>query len=130
MTYTATPSPRGVLPKADPCALGNPDDPACVNPWPAILASVIHAPDAHTVKVIRALYYAAQHYGHTAPGDIIGAVEGKEETHKGIAKADGTIFVRAAGLVMDNMGWVTHGQKEGSWDRSALGWDDAWKGSE
>jgi hypothetical protein len=29
---------------------------------------------------------------------------------------DGTIFVRAAGLVMDTMKWVNYGQKEGSWD--------------
>lgn len=134
MTYTATPSPPDVenasKPKAHPCALGNPDDPACVNPWPAILASAIHVPDAHTIKAIRALYYASQQYGHRAPGDVVGASANGEETHEGIGKMDGTIFVRAAGVVMDTMGWVTHGQKEGSWDRSALGWDDAWKGDD
>jgi hypothetical protein len=134
MTYTATPSPPDVestpKPKADSCVLGNPNDPACVNPWPAILASAIHVPDAHTIKVIRTLYYAAQQYGHKAPGDVIGAFENQEETHEGIGKLDGTVFVRAAGVVMDTMGWVTHGQKEGSWDRSALGWDDAWKGGD
>ena len=39
---------------------------------------------------------------------------------------DGTIFIRAAGLVMETLGWVSYGQKPGTWDGSALGWDAAW----
>jgi hypothetical protein len=134
MTYTATPSPPEVegisKPKADSCVLGDPNNPAFINPWPVILASAIHVPDAHTVKAIRTLYYAAQQYGHRASGDVVGAFDNQEETHEGIGKMDGTVFVRAAGIVIDTMGWVTHGQKEGTWDRSALGWDDAWKGGD
>lgn len=130
MSYTATPRPPtlGEQPTPDVSANGDPRSDVDYNPWPTIVASVIHAPDAHTVKAIRALYYAAQKYGTTPPGGAIGAFspDGKE-THKGMAKVDGTIFVRAAGVVMDTLGWVSHGQKEGQWDRSALGWDDAWK---
>ena len=98
------------------------------NPWPAIVASVIHAPDAHTLKAIRLLYYGAQQYGCTPPGGAIGAFdEHGREILPGMAKVDGSLFVRAAGVVMDALGWVTYGQEAGSWDRSALGWDDAWK---
>ncbi|KZT11996.1 uncharacterized protein LAESUDRAFT_641939 [Laetiporus sulphureus 93-53] len=131
MSYTATPRPplrRGVGPMPDATVIGDPHNPAYVNPWPAIISSVLYAPDAHTLKAIRALYYAAQEYGRTPAGGAIGAFDAEgHETHKGMAKVDGTIFVRATGIVMDTLGWVTHGQKAGNWDRSALGWDDAWK---
>lgn len=130
MSYTATPRPpvSDKQPPPDTSANGDPRSDVDYNPWPTIVASVVHAPDAHTVKAIRALYYAAQKYGATPAGGAIGAFQPNgEETHKGMAKADGTIFVRAAGVVMDTLGWVSHGQKEGQWDRSALGWDDAWK---
>ena len=79
---------------------------------------------------MRALFYAAQKYGSTAAGDVVGTFrneEGQVETHKGMGKVDGTLFVRAAGVVMDTLGWVSHGQAVGAWDRSALGWEDAWK---
>lgn len=88
---------------------------------------VIHATDSHTVKTIRALYYGAQKYGETPPGGVkCSFSEDGKETLIGTSKLDGTIFVRAAGVVMNTLGWVTHGQKEGNWDRSALGWDEAW----
>lgn len=31
---------------------------------------------------------------------------------------DGTMFVRAAGVVSEVLGWVAYGGKEGEWDRS------------
>ena len=131
MTYTANPLPPGVPKlKPDSSVLGDPNDPASVNPWPAIIAEIIYAPETHIIKAIRALYYASQKYGYTSAGGVPGALNGKEETHTGIGKVDGTLFIRAAGVAMDTLGWVTHGQKEGSWDRSALGWDDAWKGDD
>lgn len=43
----------------------------------------------------------------------------------GIGKVDGTVFVRAAGVMVDTLGWGEGGEK-GEWDRSALGWDEAW----
>lgn len=129
MSYTEVPQPpsNDHTPTPDGSALGDPRVPTNTNPWPAIIASVIHAPDAHTVKSIRTLYYAAQKYGETPPGGAIGAFnkDGTEViAHAG--ELDGTIFVRAAGVVMNALGWVSHGQKEGNWDRSALGWDAAW----
>ncbi|KAI0075061.1 hypothetical protein K474DRAFT_1647047 [Panus rudis PR-1116 ss-1] len=130
MSYTAVPRPPASqgLPQPDTSALGDLRDDEAYNPWPVIIESVLYAPDAHTVKAIRALYYAAQRYGTTPSGGALGAFQttGKE-THEGIRNVDGTIFVRAAGAVMDVLGWVSYGQKEGSWDRSGLGWDDAWK---
>lgn len=99
------------------------------NPWPAIVDEVVHAPDSHTVKTIRTLYYAAQRWGETSPGGLHGTLDkdGKE-IFPGSSKLDGTIFIRAAGVVMNTLGWITYGQKEGKWDRSALGWDAAWDG--
>ena len=46
------------------------------------------------------------------------------------SEMDGTIFVRAAGIVMDSLGWVDYGQEARTWDRSALGWDAAWDNEE
>lgn len=132
MSYTAAPRPpsdkHSALPQPSAAALGDPLDPSYVNPWPAIIASVLHAPDPHTLKAIRALYFGAQRYGRTPAGGVIGAfrTDGKE-TLPGLGNVDGTLFVRAAGVVMDTLGWVTHGEQAGYWDRSALGWDDAWK---
>ncbi len=129
MSYTDVPRPPNTNvgePHAD--AIGDPRDTKDHNPWPDVVADVLHAPDAHTLKAIRALYYASRMYGRTPRGAVIGAfdTEGRE-THPGIAEVDGTLFARAAGVVMGTLGWVTHGQREGGWDRSALGWEDAWK---
>jgi len=130
MSYSATPRPPRATegqPSPDSAALGDPREPADVNPWPALVASVVHCPDAHTPKALRALCYAAQQYGTTPPGGAIGAFDADgRETHEGTAQMDGTIFVRAAGVIMDTLGWVSHGQKISEWDRSALGWEDAW----
>ena len=128
MSYTSTPRPPiRVDTQPDKSSIGDPREEASVNPWPDMIASVVHSPDAHTVKALRALYYAAQKYGTTPAGGAIGAFRPDgSETHEGMAKVDGTIFVRAAGVVMDTLGWVSHGQKEGEWDRSGLGWEDAW----
>jgi hypothetical protein len=35
-------------------------------------------------------------------------------------------LVRAAGILVDCMGWTGHGGVAKEWDRSAFGWDDAW----
>ena len=131
MSYTATPRPpsgTGFAPcKPDSSAIGSLADDNFVNPWPEIIASSLHHPDPHTMKTIRTLYYAAQRYGTTTSGNALGALRlDGTESHEGAAELDGTVFVRAAGVVMDTLGWVTHGQKPADWDRSGLGWDDAW----
>jgi hypothetical protein len=38
---------------------------------------------------------------------------------------DGSLFDRAAGVVMDVKGWVSQGQPAGSWDSTAFEWDYA-----
>jgi hypothetical protein len=89
------------------------------------------------MKSIRALLLYSMKYGHLPPGHLPGSQihrspdEGNEkESIPGISALGGDIFVRAAGAVMRVMGWAGErkpGEKEGWWDTSALGWDDAWK---
>jgi hypothetical protein len=128
MSYTSTPrppSPTGSNPSQD--AIGDSRAPEYVNPWPAIISDILHAPDSHTIKATRALYYASKHYGNTPVGGVPGALrQDGSEVLSGIAQVDGTVFARAAGVLIDTLGWVTHGQRAGSWDRSGLGWDEAW----
>ncbi|EED82365.1 predicted protein [Postia placenta Mad-698-R] len=134
MSYSETPRPPvRVSTTPDPTCLGDPANDADYHPWPDIIAAALPFPDAHLPKTLRTLVYAAQQYGDAAPGNAIGAfVAGRPsdklvETHTGTAQMDGTIFVRAAGMMMDYMGWATYGQKPRTdWDRSGLGWDDAW----
>lgn len=131
MSYTDTPRPPNVLgPSPDPgaSALGDPQNAADCSPWPAMISSVLHSPDAHTLKVVRTLCYAAQRYGRTPPGGAIGAFVGENgrETLPGTAKMDGTIFIRAAGLVMDTKGWVSHGQEERPWVTAPMCWEGVW----
>jgi hypothetical protein len=101
------------------------------DPWLAIVQNALHHRDAHVIKTVRSLFYAAQRYGATPPGGAIGAhgADGKE-THLGAEKMDGTMFVRAAGLVSVVLEWVAYGGKEGDWDMNALGWDAAWEGED
>jgi hypothetical protein len=131
MSYTAYPLPPDApKPILHSSAIGG-QEAESLNPWPALVADALHAPDSHTVKALRTLLYGTTRYGTVPKGGIIGvlAADGTE-THSGIKEVDGTIFVRAAGVLMDTLGWVTHGQAEGGWDRSGLGWDDAWKGED
>ncbi|KAJ7751458.1 hypothetical protein B0H16DRAFT_1548547 [Mycena metata] len=130
MSYSEFPHPptQAQLPWGGADAVGEPGKEGETDPWPAILQNALHHKDAHEVKTIRSLYYGAKHYGQRPAGGAIGArdEEGKE-THVGAGTMDGTIFVRAAGVVSDTLGWVAWGEKEGEWDRSALGWDAAWE---
>ena len=135
MSYTEKPRPpsgTGLTScKRDASGVGDIADSEFVNPWPEIIAAAMHFPEAHTIKTIRALYYAAQKFGTTPSGGAIGAFRRNgTETHEGMSEMDGTIFVRAAGIVMNTLGWVSHGQKEGKWDTSGLGWDDAWNNAD
>ncbi|KAF5393012.1 hypothetical protein D9757_001125 [Collybiopsis confluens] len=108
--------------------LGSPLTDEDYNPWPALIEASLYSSDSHVLKTMRALVFAAREYGDVSAGAVVGAVS---ETIPGIAKLDGSMFVRAAGMLMDYMGWTTYGQKERyDWDRSALGWEDAWKGGD
>ncbi|KDQ18173.1 hypothetical protein BOTBODRAFT_552378 [Botryobasidium botryosum FD-172 SS1] len=95
------------------------------NPWLEITTDVMYAIDPHNIKVIRALMYGARAYGSLSTDAFVRP--GEEDLHPGAGKLDGTMFIRAAGLVMDALGWVTHGQKAEEFDRSSLGYDEAWE---
>ncbi|KAJ6582701.1 hypothetical protein DFH09DRAFT_912196 [Mycena vulgaris] len=128
MSYTEFPRPPAPAPGgAD--ALGSPAGEGETNPWLAIVQNALHHKEPHVIKTIRALYYCAQRYGATPAGGAPGA-RGADggETHVGAGALDGTVFVRAAGVVSGAMGWVAYGAAGAAdWDRSALGWDAAWE---
>jgi len=132
MSYTEFPRPPKNAAPGGTHAIGDPQSAAGeTNPWLALVQNALHHKDAHVLKVVRTLYYCGVRYGSKTAGRAIGARDEKgEETHVGAAKMDGTIFVRAAGVVSDTLGWITYGGKEGEWDRSALGWDAAWEEKE
>ncbi|KAJ3975289.1 hypothetical protein EV361DRAFT_792631 [Lentinula raphanica] len=124
----------GIPYKTGERCIGSPINDVDYNPWPALIEASLYSTDSHLLKTMRTLILAAREYGDTPPGSVIGAFKqhagsaSKEESHPGMAKVDGSIFVRAAGMLMDYMGWTSYGQMEREdWDRSALGWDDAWK---
>ncbi|KAJ7464151.1 hypothetical protein FB451DRAFT_1403516 [Mycena latifolia] len=128
MSYTEHPRPPVPAPGGSD-ALGAPGAEGETDPWLAIVQNALHHKDAHVIKAVRMLYYSAQRFGRTPPGGAIGArgADGAE-THVGTGAMDGTIFVRAAGVLSETLGWVAYGAKEGKWDQSALGWDAAWEG--
>lgn len=130
MSYTATPRPPGASAlHPSQSALGSPTDDVDYNPWPAMFEDVVYHPDAHVLKAFRTLAFAAKEHGAVPAGEVIGAfLPDQKESHPGAAQLDGTVFVRAAGMLMDYMGWTAHGQEaRDDWDRSALGWDGAWE---
>ncbi|KAI0061597.1 hypothetical protein BV25DRAFT_1805308 [Artomyces pyxidatus] len=125
MSYTATPvppsqrSPAKASTTSTSAAFGTPTGPGYANTWVGLLPHILPACDAHTLKAFRTLYVAAQRYGQLPRGSLSG---------EGVQDVDGSVFARVAGVLLDVMGWVGpgEGQDEGTWDRSALGWDAAW----
>lgn len=81
------------------------------------------------IKSIRSLVHYASLLGNSPPGSLPGTYKeegketGKEEAAKGMIKLDGSMFLRAAGAIMTTM--APGGQ--GAWDRSQLGYDEAWE---
>ncbi|KAJ7662537.1 hypothetical protein DFH06DRAFT_1324907 [Mycena polygramma] len=131
MSYPASPRPPQHGAPGGPAALGDPRGDGGTNPWLAMIQNALHHKDAHVLKAVRTLYYCGVRYGAMGPGEAIGARDEKgEESHVGAGEMDGTVFVRAAGVMSDTLGWVAYGGEEGHWDMSALGWDAAWEGEE
>ncbi|KAK8864191.1 hypothetical protein IAR55_001437 [Kwoniella newhampshirensis] len=107
-------------------ALGNPQNNENRNAWLSLVESSLAYPDSHVPKSIRSLFYFASLYGATPPGNFIGSYLTGGQTHetiKGMSQVDGSLFIRAAGAIMAQIG---EGE-EADWDRSALGYDEAWK---
>ena len=120
MSYTDVPLPpsqrSGKAGKQLPGVIGLAGAMDYVNPWPGLLQHGLPAHDAHTVKALRALCIASQRYSTIAPGEMVGAFdEHGQETLEGTSTVDGTVFVRAAGVLLNVMGWVVDGEPEGNW---------------
>lgn len=123
-SVTTTPSPPGSRPTPSIDVLSSKKNLALHqldNPWLNIIQSVLHHPDEHLVKTIRALQHYARIYGERQAGTFKGT------GLKGAEKLDGTLFVRVAGNAMDALGWVREGDTyAGDYDRAGLGWDETW----
>ncbi|GAA6009671.1 hypothetical protein JCM11491_001054 [Sporobolomyces phaffii] len=109
------------LPAMENVGLGNEDVQVGTNPWMKVLQSAVDHGDEHVTKTVRALYYAASHFDTSPPGYFTASLPG---THA----MDGSVFIRAAGLTLSALGWAHEGDRgvAGSWDRSALGFDETW----
>ncbi|KAF9044692.1 hypothetical protein BDP27DRAFT_1455050 [Rhodocollybia butyracea] len=83
----------------------------------ALIDACQYASDVHVTKTLRTLVLASKEYGDTPAGGVIGAF--KRDNPK--------FFARAAGILMDYTGWKVYGQAEREdWDRTGLGWEEAW----
>jgi len=98
------------------------------NPWLRIIQSVLHHPDEHLLKSIRALAHYGALYGDKAPGDVRPIRDGRRVSTglDGDDILDGTLFIRVAGEMMGRMGWVREGEEAGEYDRRGLGWNEVW----
>ncbi|KAF8202437.1 hypothetical protein BJ912DRAFT_944829 [Pholiota molesta] len=78
-----------------------------VNPSPS-------APEAITpnnwLPIIQSLIEYSIHFGLTPAGTF------KDTELKDAGLIDGTLFIRAAGLTLNKLGWVREGQAPGAWD--------------
>lgn len=130
LVMSASATPHGPIPRAKDGplqAVGDPHNPAQANPWLEVVDNALAAYDSHVPKAIRSLVYYAQHLGWTPAGGLPGcADENGAEVIRGIGKVDGSVFVRIAGKYMDFTGWVKEGGRYQDFDRSALGWAEAW----
>lgn len=107
---SASPVPPGTAAAAPAKGTLTPGD-ATPNPWLPIVQTTLVHPDEHLCKTQRALMHDAALYGQRAAGDFAGlGLEGAEVL-------DGTLFIRAAGLTTDRLGWMKEGQAADDWDR-------------
>ncbi|KAF7311794.1 hypothetical protein MIND_00189900 [Mycena indigotica] len=118
MSYPEDPAPVGWGATGPGPSLGGG---VIANPWLPAIHSALHHRDAHVIKVVRTLYYAAGRMPELDARLGAAGVVGGE-------RLDGSVWVRAAGLVSKRLGWVAFGEKEREWDRSAHGWEAAWEG--
>lgn len=86
------------------------------NPWLPLLQSTLGHPDDHVPKIQRAFAHYAVVYGGRRAGYFSEALKDADEKLEGLDALEGTLFVRAAGLTMDRVGWVYEGGENGGWD--------------
>ena len=83
-------------------------------PWERIVANAVAHPEEHLPKAVRSLAVFATRWGGRPSGYFAG---GGEDGLEGREVLDGTLFVRAASLALDRLGWAHEAGKElGEWD--------------
>ncbi|KAH9051498.1 hypothetical protein EDB87DRAFT_821189 [Lactarius vividus] len=83
-------------------------------PWERIIVNAVAHPEEHLPKAVRSLAVLAARWGGRPAGYFAG---GGEDALEGREALDGTLFVRAASLALDRLGWAHESGKElGSWD--------------
>jgi hypothetical protein len=82
------------------------------NPWFASTQSVLQHPSEHLCKIQRSLIHWAVLFGERSAGYW----ENGKENIDGIELLDGSLFVRAAGLTVDALGWMREGQEQARWN--------------
>ncbi|KAF8259250.1 hypothetical protein EI94DRAFT_1813630 [Lactarius quietus] len=83
-------------------------------PWARIITNSIAFPEEHLAKTVRSLAVFAARWGGRPVGYFAG---GGEDGLEGREVLDGTLFVRAAGLTLDRLGWAHESGKElDNWD--------------
>ncbi|WRT66146.1 uncharacterized protein IL334_003099 [Kwoniella shivajii] len=128
--YPVAPGTDGSVKAKQGDVLGQPDKKESRNPWLSMIESCLAHPDSHVPKAIRSLLYFTELYGSTKEGCFIGTYLSGGQTHEtinGLSKVDGTVFVRAAGIIMDQLGWTREGKDHGDWEFSPVGYDEVWK---
>jgi hypothetical protein len=87
-------------------------------PWQRIIANAVAHPDEHLCKAVRSLSTFAARWGGRPAGYYAG---GGEDGLEGREVLDGTLFVRAASLMLDRLGWAHEsGKGLGHWDRDGF----------
>jgi len=85
-------------------------------PWARIITNAIAFPEEHLAKTVRSLAVFAARWGGRPAGYFAGG-GGGEDGLEGREVLDGTLFVRAAGLTLDRLGWAHESGKElDNWD--------------
>jgi hypothetical protein len=105
------PEPPVDAPKSADGTLPSPSSPdaANPNPWLPIIQSTLAHPGEHVCKIQRAFAHFSVIYGGRTGKDFKGT--GLE----GVERLDGSLFIRAAGLTADAVGWMREGQSQGQW---------------
>jgi hypothetical protein len=88
-------------------------------PWERIIVNAVAHPDEHLAKAVRSLATLATRWGGRPTGYYAG---GGESGLEGREVLDGTLFVRAASLAVDRLGWAHEaGKGLGDWDHDGIG---------
>ena len=114
---TARPTAPGSIPQSAEKTIGSAASP---NSWLQIIQTTLVHPDEHLCKIQRALAHSAVLYAGTPPGTFSRFAD---HGLKGAEVLDDTLFVRAAGLTAERLGWMREGERLGTWSgrqRNAL----------